>query len=131
MKISLNTILSVIAVACAMNCSAAEQPGRGADANAQLLGKKLYAAHCLACHGKRGKGDGDAAISLLRRPADLSDPSMWDDEDDDVLAVITNGRRTMPKFKKMLDESQRLAVLKFMRTLAPKPPPQNPQKKEP
>jgi mono/diheme cytochrome c family protein len=33
----------------------------------------LYEAHCLACHGKSGKGNGPKAGELDRRPKRLAD----------------------------------------------------------
>ena len=111
--------LCILAAICVQPCRGAEDAKRS-DAKTLSLGKKLYAANCQACHGRKGKGDGEAAISLLRRPSDLSDPLMADDDDEDVLEVITRGRQSMPAFAKMLDEAQRRRVLDYVRTLVPK-----------
>jgi mono/diheme cytochrome c family protein len=35
-------------------------------------GKQLYRDYCAACHGSDGKGQGPAAASLVKRPADLT-----------------------------------------------------------
>ena len=35
-------------------------------------GAEDYAAYCSACHGATGKGDGDAASGLAKKPADLT-----------------------------------------------------------
>ena len=35
-------------------------------------GAEDYAAYCSACHGATGKGDGEAAKDLSRKPADLT-----------------------------------------------------------
>jgi mono/diheme cytochrome c family protein len=35
-------------------------------------GKQMYTAHCAACHGLQGKGDGPAAPALKTTPTDLS-----------------------------------------------------------
>lgn len=35
-------------------------------------GPEDYAAYCAACHGPTGKGNGDAASGLARKPADLT-----------------------------------------------------------
>ncbi len=35
-------------------------------------GKQLFTEHCASCHGISGKGDGPAASSLKRTPADLT-----------------------------------------------------------
>lgn len=49
--------------------TAADRPAmRGADVD----GAALYAAHCAACHGDSGRGDGPAAAGLSPRPGDLT-----------------------------------------------------------
>jgi len=37
-----------------------------------VRGPDLYRAHCAACHGPDGKGNGPAAVALKARPADLT-----------------------------------------------------------
>jgi mono/diheme cytochrome c family protein len=37
-----------------------------------VRGPDLYRAHCAACHGSGGKGNGPAAASLKTKPADLT-----------------------------------------------------------
>jgi len=37
-----------------------------------VKGPDLFRAHCAACHGAGGKGDGPAASSLKKSPADLT-----------------------------------------------------------
>ena len=37
-----------------------------------VKGPELYRAHCAACHGPNGKGDGPVASSLKVKPADLT-----------------------------------------------------------
>lgn len=48
----------------------------GHKQNEQLIysvkGPDLYRAHCAACHGPHGKGNGPAASDLKTKPADLS-----------------------------------------------------------
>lgn len=52
---------------------------------------------CTLCHGAMGKGDGPQGPML--RASDLSNAD-WQDKtsDDDIAAVIKNGRNKMPKF---------------------------------
>jgi mono/diheme cytochrome c family protein len=40
--------------------------------DASDTGAEDYAAYCSACHGATGKGDGDAAAGLSRKPANLT-----------------------------------------------------------
>lgn len=76
-------------------------------------GKTLYEKHCVACHGKAGKGIGtlpnlsDAAYMAGRTDAQL-------------LEKITKGGQGsgMPAWEKILSESQRHDVLAYIRTLA-------------
>ena len=44
---------------------ALDAPGAAA---ANPSGRQLYAAHCAACHGPAGKGDGRAACDFATRP---------------------------------------------------------------
>jgi mono/diheme cytochrome c family protein len=37
-----------------------------------VRGPDLYLAHCAACHGPEGKGNGPAAAALKTKPADLT-----------------------------------------------------------
>ncbi len=46
----------------------------GADPAA---GAALYEAHCAACHGINGDGQGPAARALPQPPADFTEPSRW------------------------------------------------------
>lgn len=49
--------------------------GRSPYANAGKViteGGRLYRANCVACHGEKGRGDGDAGMDLLPSPALLS-----------------------------------------------------------
>lgn len=46
-------------------------PGPAAPMPASAEGWQVYLAHCAACHGNRGEGDGPAAIALEVRPRDF------------------------------------------------------------
>jgi mono/diheme cytochrome c family protein len=36
------------------------------------IGAPLFAGRCAACHGRQGRGDGPAAVALVKKPADLT-----------------------------------------------------------
>ncbi len=90
-------------------------------ADSIAAGKKIYLANCLACHGAAGKGDGPAAIACNPRPKDLSDPRIAAQADGELFWKITEGKKPMPTYRKLLSESDRWTVIDYIRTLAPRP----------
>ncbi len=56
-----------------------------------VRGPDLFHAHCAACHGSQGKGDGPAASSLKTKPADLT-----------VLAKKNGGRFPVERVQKFI-----------------------------
>jgi mono/diheme cytochrome c family protein len=89
------------------------------DAASVGAGKAVYAANCLACHGETGKGDGPAAININPKPHDLSDPKIVSQSDGELFWKITQGKKPMPSFDKLLSETDRWNVVNYIRTLAP------------
>lgn len=84
------------------------------------VGKGLYEAQCVACHGKGGKGDGPAAAAMNPRPGDLTNASrMAAIADDSLVQVITKGRKAMPGFGQLLSREQISEVVSYVRSLAP------------
>jgi len=81
-------------------------------------GSALYQMHCAACHGPRGKGDGKAAYDLDPPPGDLTTKGVAGMSDSQLFRKITNGRRPMPSFRKLMNERERWDVVHFVRTLA-------------
>ena len=83
-------------------------------------GQALYATHCAGCHA----ADGSGAVARATRqgvPApDLRRPgSLIDQTDAQLLAVVTGGAgAAMPAFGSSLDESQRWAVVTWVRALS-------------
>ncbi len=91
------------------------------DAKSLESGKAAYLKECNSCHGPEGKGNGSAAANLEKPPGDLSNPRMWDQTDGALYYKITEGRKPMPSFEKLLTDEQRWQVINYIRTLAPKP----------
>ena len=81
------------------------------------LGKPLYAANCVVCHGATGHGDGPAAKSLPVTPYDLTVHVPQHDEAF-LKAVIADGWGSMPAFKNKLTEDQIYQVIAYARLLA-------------
>ncbi len=93
------------------------------NADSIIAGKAIYFANCLACHGVTGKGDGPAAAACNPRPKDLSDPKITSQTDGELFWKITEGRKPMPSYDKLLSETQRWQVIDYLRTLQPKSEP--------
>ena len=85
------------------------EAGRSADETRliqSLNGAALYQAYCAPCHGKDGKGNGPAAVSLKNKPPDLthitqrSGGKFPSDRVQKIIAgedgVPAHGSRTMP-----------------------------------
>jgi mono/diheme cytochrome c family protein len=98
MKRSVLTIL----VACGLGHASAGLAQQNAG-----LGRFEYHAKCAACHGPAGKGDGPAAKSLTKAPADLSTLArrnggafpkqlVWQTIDGRPRAIGAHGSREMP-----------------------------------
>lgn len=87
------------------------------DPNARAA-SALWGMRCASCHGAGGRGDGEgkppgAAIPDLTRAAYQSSRS-----DEQLHAVIKNGRNMMPAFGDQLSDLGIDALVKHVRTLA-------------
>ena len=79
----------------------------------------LYKAKCSACHGADGKGDTpdgerrwDCGIS--------ASPEVQKMSDDELTAVIADGKNKMPSYKKSLKAEQVKELVGYIRSLAKK-----------
>lgn len=87
-----------------------------ANANTIELGKKLFVANCLTCHGPGGHGDGPGAAALEKKPADL--PKRIKDtgeKDGELFWKISEGRAPMVTWKTQLTETQRWELVNYIR----------------
>lgn len=83
-------------------------------------GGKLYRTHCASCHGKSGRGDGDAGNSLSPSPALLAFMIQRPIAADQFLMwTISEGgaefRTDMPAFKDTLSKDEIWKVIAYMR----------------
>lgn len=67
-------------------------------------GKRLYAKHCMSCHGTERQGSGNFP-SLVGLPKKYSEKAFHE--------LVVAGRRMMPAFKQ-LDEEERKAIAAFL-----------------
>jgi cytochrome c6 len=73
-------------------------------------GQQIYGMHCAACHGPRGEGVVPDAPKF-RLGERLDQPDMA------LMQSVKSGKKTMPPFFGILQDSQILDVLAFVRTL--------------
>jgi mono/diheme cytochrome c family protein len=79
-------------------------------------GRDLWNAHCTECHGATGKGDGPRATAGNLNMVDLSRNINLSDEA--IFTTVTQGIPNMPSFARVLDDTQRRAVVAYTRSLA-------------
>ena len=77
-----------------------------------------YKAKCSACHGADGKGE--TAIGKKMGMKDLASPEVQKMSDDELTAVIADGKDKMPSYNKSLKPEQIKELVDYIRSLAKK-----------
>jgi len=93
-------------------------------------GKTVYSQNCVACHGAKGDGNGDAAAFLLPKPRDFvaanfrlrSTTTGQLPTDVDLFRAVSFGMAgtPMPPWKHILNENDRWAVVEYIKTFSPR-----------
>jgi len=91
------------------------------DAATIALGKAVFEAQCVSCHGATGIGDGVAAKDLEKSPGNLTEAEMQAQTDGALFWKITTGRAPMTAFGDTLSVEQRWQVVHYIRTLVDGP----------
>ena len=78
----------------------------------------LYKAKCAACHG--ADGEGDTAMGKKLGVRDFASPEVQKMSDDELTAVIADGKNKMPSYKKSLKAEQIKELVGYIRSLAKK-----------
>jgi mono/diheme cytochrome c family protein len=73
---------------------------------------------CATCHGADGSGNTPVGKSLKAR--DLRSEEVQKQADEELAAVIANGRKSMPAFKSSLSTEQVNELVTYIRSLAKK-----------
>jgi copper transport protein len=89
------------------------------DPAAIVRGEALFSQNCAKCHGADARGDGPAAASLTRPPADLTGGHALLHTDDDYAYWIKNGidGTDMPPFGDGLKDGEIRDVITYVRSL--------------
>ena len=98
------TSAAAVAVAVAVGSSCSSRPSDPTLAR----GQEVFEQNCAACHGDKGEGkNAPALIGVARTFPDVKAQ----------IAVITNGRSTMPAWQGRLSAADIAAVAAYTRTL--------------
>ena len=91
-------------------------------------GKMIYDTYCVTCHGPTGKGDGPAAATLPKKPANHSDGNFMNPlPNEELYKAIKEGGQAigksnaMPPWGATLNDEQLRDVLGYVRSLATPP----------
>lgn len=84
------------------------------------VGKEIWTKECKSCHGSKGLGDGAKAEKIDISCGNFSTKETQNLTDGELYYKTTEGRKPMPSFKDKLTDSERWAVVAYMRTLAKK-----------
>jgi cytochrome c6 len=77
-----------------------------------------YKAKCSACHGADGKGD--TAMGKKMGLRDFASPEVQKMSDDELSAIIGEGKNKMPGYKKSLKPDQIKELVRYIRSMAGK-----------
>jgi len=104
----LRSLAAVLMVGLAMAPTAA--------AGDSELGKKIFAQRCASCHGPDGKGNAQMAEKLKVKIPDLATSAGKSDAE--LLKLLSEGKKPMPPFGKMLSKDQMETVIAYAKQLA-------------
>jgi mono/diheme cytochrome c family protein len=80
-------------------------------------GRKVYANRCEVCHGAIGNGVGSLTAAYGGKAANLQAQQFRDYPDGKIYWAIVNGKNNMPSHAPYLSESERWAVVHYVRAL--------------
>lgn len=96
--------------------SSYKNPFKG-NATATADGKIIYNQMCVLCHGLQGKGNGEAGLSLERKPANFLALKVINQTDGNIFWKITNGKAPMATYEELLTDDQRWKLVNYIREL--------------
>ncbi|HEX7465773.1 MAG TPA: cytochrome c [Usitatibacter sp.] len=91
-------------------------PPRPLDAASSARGAALFAIHCIACHGREGRGDGPVSAKFPPAP-NLRHVSICARSDGFIYGTLTAGGRAMPTMREGTTTRDRWDLVAFVRTL--------------
>jgi mono/diheme cytochrome c family protein len=89
-----------------------------ADDRSLTLGKALFVKECMTCHGESGKGNGPDAADLSTQPPDFAAPAVAEQSDGELFWKMTQGRKPMPSYRRMLSDDDRWNLVNYIRSIS-------------
>ena len=80
-------------------------------------GQRRFNTYCTPCHDKTGQGRGLVGIRAMWIPTNLHEDRVKQFNDGELFSVISEGRRTMPPYKYQVTETDRWAIVAYVRAL--------------
>jgi hypothetical protein len=80
-------------------------------------GMERYNIYCAPCHDRAGTGRGIVGLKATWLSQDLTDERMRTAADGELFDTITHGKRTMPGYQHQIGESDRWAIVAYVRAL--------------
>ena len=84
----------------------------------QGAGAATFKAKCVVCHGSDGSGNTPMGQKMKIR--DLRSPDVQKQSDDELTAIITNGKPPMPAYGKSLGAADIRQLVAYIRSIATK-----------
>jgi mono/diheme cytochrome c family protein len=86
------------------------------DKAAEARGRQVFAVHCVACHGAKGRGDGPVSAKFPPAP-NLRHVSICRRSDGFLYGTLTAGGRAMPSMREGTSARDRWSVVAYVRAL--------------
>jgi len=90
------------------------------DPNAYKGGKEIFEQMCVLCHGLSGKGNGEAGLTLERKPANFLALNIINEPDGAIFWKLTTGKAPMASYRELLTDDQRWKLVNYIRVLGKK-----------
>ena len=91
-----------------------------ADEKSVAQGARLFDIYCVACHGKKGQGDGLVGAKLALRPYNLTEELTRQRSDGFIWGYLTFGGAVMPAYGNDLSPTERWHVVNYVRKVIQK-----------
>ncbi|MCZ8197177.1 MAG: cytochrome c [Flavobacterium sp.] len=81
------------------------------------VGKAIFNEMCVLCHGLYGKGNGEAGLTLEKKPANFLSLEVANETDGAIFWKVTNGKAPMAGYSELLSDEQRWQLVNYIREL--------------